>query len=62
MNKQDIDSSLEYYIRQGLIFEDEKIVKKLMNVLENEENHPWWDIFKDELTNFPEIQYLELPF
>lgn len=62
VNYNEIDFSLLVYIRQGLIFQDESIVKKLKSVLEFDENHPWWNLFSEELKGFPEIQYDNLPF
>lgn len=62
VNYQDIDFRLEYYIKDGLKNKDEKIVKKLENQIQFEENHPWWKVFEEELKDFPEIEYCELPF
>ncbi|MDT0144868.1 TIGR02391 family protein [Priestia aryabhattai] len=62
VNHNDIHYWLEKYIRDGLNNKEEEIVKKLANEIQFEKDHPWWKVFEEELKNFPEINYCELPF
>ncbi|MCF7622533.1 MULTISPECIES: TIGR02391 family protein [Bacillaceae] len=62
VNNEDIDYWLYYYISEGLKNKDEKIVEKLRYEIQCEENHPWWKVFEEQLKDFPEVKYVELPF
>lgn len=61
-NVNDINFFLESYIRRGLNKNDEEIIKKFEIQVQFSENHPWWEVFKEELKNHPNIQYVDLPF
>ncbi|HEY5562786.1 MAG TPA: TIGR02391 family protein [Clostridiaceae bacterium] len=62
-NYDDIEFNLEHYIRYGLKAKDEAIVLKLKLQIMWTEDHPWWQIFKEELKEYPEIKYDDsLPF
>ncbi|UUV16972.1 TIGR02391 family protein [Fusobacteria bacterium ZRK30] len=62
INYASIHWSLKLYISRGLKNKDEYIVNKLKYQIINNENHPWWEIFKEELKDFPEIKYDEDEF
>lgn len=61
-NREKIHYSLEYYFKNGLKNKDLSIVDKLKNEIQFNEDHPWWKVFEEELKDFPEIQYIDLPF
>lgn len=62
LNKENIHFSLEYYIKEALKNNNEKIVDKFKDEIMYEESHPWWEVFKKELKEYPEIKYIEFPF
>jgi len=62
VNRDNIDYALKKYFINGLENNDIEVVGKLKLNIIFEENHPWWKVFEKELKNFPEIEYLELPF
>ncbi len=62
INKATISWSLKYYIKSGLKNNDQRIINKLKDELVWEKEHPWWNVFKEELNSHPEIEYIELPF
>lgn len=59
INRDEIDYWLKDYFIKGMKNHDEKIVKKLANKIQFEENHPWWKIFEEELKEYPEIIYID---
>lgn len=61
-NKPNITWPLKRYFKNGLKNKNQKIVQKLENQIIWEEDHPWWDVFKEELKEYPEIKYEEFPF
>ncbi|MED1794989.1 TIGR02391 family protein [Brevibacillus nitrificans] len=62
VNSHNIDYWLKSYIEDGMKRKDERIIKKLKSEIMFVDNHPWWNVFEEELRNFPEIKYCELPF
>lgn len=48
-NKPNITWPLERYFKNGLKNKNQKIVQKLETQIIWEEDHPWWDVFKEEL-------------
>ena len=64
VNKNDITWPLENYFSKGLDDNNQRIINQLKNIIEWEEDHPWWKVFKEELENYPDIKYEggELPF
>ncbi|OAB44177.1 hypothetical protein [Paenibacillus glacialis] len=61
-NYLDIEYSLEMYIKKGLENKNKQIVNMLNSALQVREDHPWWDVFKEELEAFSEIEYIGLQF
>lgn len=61
-NKPNITWPLKRYFKNGLKNKNQKIVQKLETQIIWEEDHPWWDVFKEELKEYPEIKYEEFPF
>lgn len=61
-NKPNITWPLKRYFKNGLKNKNQKIVQKLETQIIGEEDHPWWDVFKEELKEYPEIKYEEFPF
>lgn len=64
INRTNIAWSLKYYFQKGLRNNNQEIVDQLKDIIEWEENHPWWDIFEEELKDHPDIKYdpEKLPF
>lgn len=62
INKDNISWSLMFYFKNGLDNNDQKIINKLKSQIIWEEDHPWWNVFEEELKSHPEIQHVELPF
>ena len=52
---------MKSYIKNGLNKNDPKIIEKVNNAIACDKEHPWWEVFKEELTKHPEIEYIELP-
>ncbi|WP_419872923.1 TIGR02391 family protein [Candidatus Pristimantibacillus sp. PTI5] len=59
VNSENIHNRLKYYLRRGLKNKNEDIVNKLDSVLQFEKNHPWWEVFEEELKSYPEIVYYD---
>ncbi|MEK5447093.1 TIGR02391 family protein [Paenibacillus sp. FSL R7-0331] len=63
VNTYEIDFHLESYIREELNRNNEEVIEKIKNQISYEENHPWWEVFKEELKKHPDIKYIDdLPF
>lgn len=62
INKENIHYTLKNYIKNELRNNNEKIVERFKAEIMYEENHPWWEVFKEELKEYPEIKYTEFPF
>lgn len=64
INREKISGSLKYYFRYGLKNNNQKIIDQLRNIIEWEEDHPWWSVFEKELEDHPDIKYDpgKLPF
>ncbi|MFJ8531677.1 TIGR02391 family protein [Bacillus sp. NPDC094106] len=62
VNRDDINFWLKDYIATGFNNNDEKIINKLNSQIMFEESHPWWNVFEEELKNYPDIVYRDLPF
>lgn len=64
VNKQNITWPLKKYFKTGLCSNDQRIIKQLRDRIEWDEDHPWWNVFKDELEKHPYIKYdpENLPF
>lgn len=62
LNYKNINYSLYNYFKNGLINDDKEVIEKLKEQIIFDENHPWWKVFENELKNYPDIKYLELPF
>ena len=64
INRTNITWSLEYYFQSGLKNGNQQIINQLKDIIEWEEDHPWWKVFKEELASYPEIKYDpdKLPF
>lgn len=60
-NKDKITFAMKSYIKNGLNKNDPKIIEKVNNAIACDKEHPWWEVFKEELTKHPEIEYIELP-
>lgn len=56
-NRENITFPLKYYFIRGLKAGDQIVINKLRNIIEWEEDHPWWHVFEVELKNYPEIKY-----
>lgn len=63
-NKNNITWPLNFYFQDALKSGNEEIIEKLKSEIIYDETHPWWQVFKEELKNYPEIKYDEskLPF
>ncbi|HDR8179119.1 TIGR02391 family protein [Bacillus cereus] len=59
-NKKSVNFWLEMYLRSGLKQKDKAIVEKLKAEIEYEKEHLWWEVFKEELKDFPEIKYIDV--
>lgn len=67
VNRSNITPPLKYYFKKGLEDNDEQIISKLKSQICWIKDHPWWDVFKEELKRYPDIkyedvEYEELPF
>jgi len=64
INRTNIAWSLKCYFQNGLKNNDQEIIDQLKDIIEWEEDHPWWDVFEKELKNHPDIKYdpEKLPF
>ncbi|ETT44729.1 TIGR02391 family protein [Paenibacillus sp. FSL H7-689] len=61
-NKDQISYSLEKYFLKGFKEQDTLILERLKEQIQYFEDHPWWDVFEEELKGNPEIQYIDFPF
>lgn len=61
-NYNKINYSLERYFKSGFKNKDETIIKKLEEKIEFDQNHPWWEVFKEELNDYPEIVFIDFNF
>lgn len=61
-NYNNLDFWLKFYFQVGLKNKDEKIVNRLEQQIMFDEKHPWWEVFKEELKDFPHMEYTDLPF
>ena len=62
VNRSNITPPLKYYFKKGLEDNDEQVISKLKSQICWVEDHPWGDVFKDELKKHPDIKYEEFPF
>ena len=64
INRTDIAWSLKYYFQKGLKNDNQEIIDQLKDIIEWEEDHPWWKVFDKELVSHPDIKYNpdKLPF
>ena len=64
VNRNNIAWSLKYYFEKGLKNNNQQIINQLKDIIEWEEDHPWWKVFAKELECHPEIKYDpdKLPF
>ena len=63
VNRSNITPPLKYYFKKGLEDNDEQVISKLKSQICWVEDHPWWDVFKDELKkSIPISKYEEFPF
>ena len=64
INRTNIAWSLKYYFQNGLKHNDQEIIDQLKDIIEWEEDHPWWDVFAEELKDHLDIKYdpEKLPF
>lgn len=64
VNRTNISWSLKYYFQKGLTDNNQEIISQLKDIIEWEEDHPWWKVFEKELASHPEIKYDldKLPF
>lgn len=61
-NCSNITYPLIYYFKKGLRDDNKQVIDKLKSQICWAEDHPWWDVFKEELKSHPDIRYEELPF
>lgn len=61
-NKDNIDWWLKFYFQKALKAGDKSIIEKLKSEIIYDETHPWWQVFEEELKQYPEIEYQKLPF
>lgn len=59
-NKANITWPLEYYFKDGLKQNNQQIIDRLKPQIIWDEDHPWWDVFKEELKEYPDIEYEDL--
>lgn len=59
INKDSINIWLKNYFKNGLKNKDEAIIRKLDNEIKYDSNHPWWEVFKEELKEYPDIKSIE---
>lgn len=57
INRDNLAWSLKFYFKNGLNNNNLEIVNQLKDIIEWEEDHPWWKVFEEELKNYPEIKY-----
>jgi hypothetical protein len=64
INRGNIAWSLKYYFQKGLKQNNQQIIDQLKDIIEWEEDHPWWKVFENELAGHPDIKYDpdKLPF
>ena len=64
INRSNIAWSLKYYFQKGLKHNNQQIIDQLKDIIEWEEDHPWWKVFEKELAGHPDIKYDpdKLPF
>lgn len=64
VNRNNIAWSLKRYFQKGLKDNDQQVIERLKDVIEWDEDHPWWYVFEEELKEYPEIKYDKdkLPF
>lgn len=64
VNRNNITRPLKYYFQAGLEENDPQIIDQLKEIIEWEDDHPWWKVFEKELANHPDIKYdpNKLPF
>ncbi|MDP9700535.1 uncharacterized protein (TIGR02391 family) [Paenibacillus intestini] len=61
-NKDEMGDALKYYFIKGFHKKESIILGKLRDKIQYNKNHPWWKVFEDQLSETPEIQYVDLPF
>lgn len=61
-NKSDITYPLKNYFKSGLNDGKKHIIDRLEGQINWIEDHPWWKVFEEELKQYPDIKYEELPF
>jgi uncharacterized protein (TIGR02391 family) len=62
INREKIHWRFKVYLNKALNTNDEKILTKFRYEIQWDEDHPWWEVFKEELKKYPDIKYEELPF
>ena len=62
VNKNNITWPLQLYFQNALKAGNVEIIEKLKSKILYDEDHPWWHVFEEELKQYPEIKYQELPF
>ncbi len=64
INRDNLEYSFKLFIQNAFKTNNEKIVKKIESEIEWDEDHPWWEIFKDELKDYPDIKIndIDMPF
>lgn len=62
INRQSIMPALKRYLADGLKNKEDSIIERLTLEIIYDEDHPWWQVFSEELKGHPDIQYEELPF
>lgn len=62
VNKENITWPLEHYFDKGLEDHDQEVIEQLKNQIVWDKDHPWWAVFEEELKEYPDIKYEELPF
>ena len=62
INKNNISWPLKYYFKNGLSNNNQQVIEKLKAQIVWDEDHPWWNIFAEELKSHPDIKYEEFPF
>lgn len=62
VNKESITWPLEHYFDKGLEDHDQEVIEQLKNQIVWDKDHPWWAVFEEELKEYPDIKYEELPF
>ncbi|MDN3365409.1 TIGR02391 family protein [Priestia megaterium] len=56
-NREEISYSIQTYFSEGLKQQDDAIINEFKGLIQFEKEHPWWESFKEELKEHPEIQY-----